>query len=146
MNLILKTMKYNVISKFKNNENIISKFKNTQGWSKDINFNIGVKQRCHLSPSLFGIYIEKLEDCLEEPGCVIPTLIFIFINLLLYPDDIVLMVRSPHDIGKQLRILKDFCSNMGMTVNILIRLRSRLLNPIRSLMIPLYMTTTTWRK
>jgi hypothetical protein len=27
------------------------------------------------------------------------------------------MVVIPHDLGKQLRILKDFCSNMGMTVN-----------------------------
>jgi hypothetical protein len=28
------------------------------------------------------------------------------------------MARSPHNLGKQLRILKDFCSNMGITVNI----------------------------
>ena len=27
------------------------------------------------------------------------------------------MVRSPRDLENQLRILKDFCSNMGMTVN-----------------------------
>jgi hypothetical protein len=36
---------------------------------------------------------------------------------LLYADDIVLMARSPHDLENQVRILKDFCSNMGMTVN-----------------------------
>jgi hypothetical protein len=28
------------------------------------------------------------------------------------------MERSPHDLENQLRILKDFCSNMGMTINI----------------------------
>jgi hypothetical protein len=28
------------------------------------------------------------------------------------------MARSPHDLENQLRILKDFYSNMGMTVNI----------------------------
>ena len=27
------------------------------------------------------------------------------------------MARSPSDLDKQLRTLKDFCSNMGMTVN-----------------------------
>ena len=27
------------------------------------------------------------------------------------------MENSPHDLENQLRILKDFCSNMGMTVN-----------------------------
>jgi hypothetical protein len=54
---------------------------------------------------------------LEKVGCVIPTLTGIFINLLLYADDIVLMSRSPHDLENQLRILKDFCSNMGIIVN-----------------------------
>jgi len=27
------------------------------------------------------------------------------------------MARSRHDLGEQLKILKDFCSNMGMTIN-----------------------------
>jgi hypothetical protein len=70
-----------------------------------------------LSPTLFGIYIDKLEECLEKVGCVGPTLNGIVINLIFYADDIVLMERSPHDLENQLRILKDFFSNMGMTVN-----------------------------
>ena len=41
----------------------------------------------------------------------------IVINLLLYVDDIVLLAMYPSDLDKQLRILKDFCSTMGMTVN-----------------------------
>jgi hypothetical protein len=99
-------------------ENVIAKFKSTEGWSKEINCNIGVKQGCPSSPTLFGIYIDKLEECLEKAGCVGPTLTGIVINLLLYVDDIVLMQKSPHDLENQLRILKDFCSNMGMIVNI----------------------------
>jgi hypothetical protein len=95
-------------------ENVIAEFKNTKGWSKEINCNIKVKQGCPLSPTLFGIYIDKLKDCLEEASCVIPTLTSIVINLLLYVDDIFLMARSPHDLENQLRILKDFCSNMGI--------------------------------
>jgi hypothetical protein len=70
-----------------------------------------------LSPTLFGIYIDKLEECLEKESCVVPTLTGIVINILLYADDIVLMERSPHDLENQLRILNEFCSNMGMTVN-----------------------------
>jgi hypothetical protein len=61
-------------------EKIIYKFKNTEGWSKEINYNISVKQGCPLSPTLFGIYIDKLEDCLEKAGCVSPTLTSIVIN------------------------------------------------------------------
>jgi hypothetical protein len=75
------------------------------------------KKGCPLSPTLFGIYIDKLEDCLEKTGCVSPTLIGIVINRLLYANDIILMARSPHDLENQLRILKDFFSNMGMTLN-----------------------------
>jgi hypothetical protein len=69
------------------------------------------------SPTLCGIYIHKLEECLEKEGCFSPTLTSIVINLLLYADDIVLMERSPHDLENQLTILKDFCSNMGMIFN-----------------------------
>jgi hypothetical protein len=104
-------------------ENVIAKFKNNEGWSKEINCNIRVKQGCPLSPTLFSIYIDKLEECLEKLGCVGPTLTGIVIDILIYADDIILMERIPRDLENQLRILKDFCSNMGMTVNIL-RLRS----------------------
>jgi hypothetical protein len=64
-----------------------------------------------------SIYIDKLKECLEKEGRVGPNFTGIFINLLHYADDIVLMERSPHDLENQLRILKDFFSNMGMTVN-----------------------------
>ena len=70
-----------------------------------------------MSPTLFGIYIDKLEECLEKAGRVGPTLTGIVINFFLYADDIILMAMSPRDLETQLRILKDFCSNMGMTVN-----------------------------
>jgi hypothetical protein len=98
-------------------EKVISKFRNTEGWSEEINCNIGVKQGCPLSPTLFNIYIDKLEDCLEDAGCVGPTLVSIVIILLLYANDIVLMEKIPYDLGKKLIILKDFFSSMGMTMN-----------------------------
>jgi len=126
-------------------ENIISKFKKTEGWSKEINYNIGVKKGCPLSPTLFGIYVDKLEYWLEEEGCVSPTLTGIVINNLLYADDIIFMTKSPHDIENQLRILKDFCSNMGMIVNtnktkVMIIKYNKITYDL-----PSYMTTTTWR-
>ena len=42
-------------------ENVIAKLKRNEEWSKDINCNIGVQKDCPLSPTLFGIYIDKLE-------------------------------------------------------------------------------------
>jgi hypothetical protein len=82
---------------------------------------------------------------LEKAGCANPTLIGIVINLLLYAYDIVLMAMIPHDLENQLRILKDFFSNMGMTVNT----DKTKFMIIKSNKIPYhtsYMTTTTWRK
>ena len=51
-------------------EKVIAKFKNNEGWKTTINGNIGVKQGFLLSPTLFGIYIDNLEGCLEEVGCM----------------------------------------------------------------------------
>jgi hypothetical protein len=45
-------------------ENIISNFRNAKGWLEEIICNIGVNQSFPLSPTLFGIYINKLENCL----------------------------------------------------------------------------------
>jgi hypothetical protein len=70
-----------------------------------------------MSPTLFNIYIDKLEGCLKEAGCVDPTLIGIVIILLLCIDDIVLMVRNPYDLYKQLKIFKDLCSSTCMNFN-----------------------------
>ena len=99
-------------------ENVIVKLKSNEGWLKDIKCNIRVKQGCPLSPTLFGIYIDKLEGYLEEARCDGMILAGIVVILLLYADDIVLLARCRSDLDKQLRLLKDFFSTMGMTVTL----------------------------
>jgi hypothetical protein len=69
-------------------ENAISKFRSIEGWLKEINYNIRVKKGCPLSPTPFGIYIDKLEYYLEVVGFVGPNIASIVIILLLYVDDI----------------------------------------------------------
>ena len=74
--------------------NVLAKLRNTKAWSEEIKCNIGVRQACPLSTTLFGIYIDKLEDCLEDEGCVYLTLDDTVIILILYIDDSVLMDMS----------------------------------------------------
>jgi hypothetical protein len=98
-------------------EKVISRFRNTEGWLEEINCNIGFKQGCPLSLTLFGIYIDKLKYFLEDVGCVDMTLMNIVIILPFYVYDIVLMEKIPYDLSRQLITLKDFYSSMVMTVN-----------------------------
>ena len=125
-------------------ENVIAKFISNEGWTKDIKCNIRVKQGFPLSPTLSGIYIDKLEGCLEEAGCAGTILAGIVIILLIYADDIVLLARCSSNLDKQLRLLQDFYSNMGMTVNtdktkvMIIKSKTRTLI--------LCMTIATWGK
>lgn len=88
-------------------ETVVSKLETNEGWSKDIKWNIRVKKGCPLSPTLFGIYIDKLEQCLEIVGCYGPKLAIIIITLILYVDDIILLIISHHDLDKQLKNLHD---------------------------------------
>jgi hypothetical protein len=112
---------------------------------KEINCKIGVKQGCPLSPTLFDIYIDNLEDCLEDAGYVGPTRATIIIILLLYVDDIVLMVKSPYDLGERLIILKDFFSSMDIIVNTN-KTKIMIIKSKRISYDTLYMATIVWKK
>lgn len=86
-------------------KNIIFKFRTTGGWSKEVNYNNKFKQGCPLSTTHFDIYINKLEECLENVGCVGPMLTSIVTTFLLYVENIVLFTRNHYNLVKKLRIL-----------------------------------------
>jgi hypothetical protein len=79
--------------------------------------DIGVKQGCPLSPTLFGLYIEKLEEWLnlqEGDGSLLGEFV---IRLLLYADDLILIAKSAPRVQEHLISLEHFCSIVGMQVN-----------------------------
>ena len=51
---------------------------------------------------------------MDVVGCDDPNLTNMVITLLLYANDIVLLTGSHDDLDKQLKILHDYCSKMGM--------------------------------
>jgi hypothetical protein len=56
--------------------------------------DIGVKQGCPLSPTLFGLYIDKLEEWLNSQGGDGIHLGKFVIRLLLYTNDLILIAKS----------------------------------------------------
>ncbi|KAL3693672.1 hypothetical protein R1sor_007323 [Riccia sorocarpa] len=83
-----------------------------------VSSTLGVIQGCPLSPTLFGLLIDKLYwqlgAELEEDGCFVLRTIQTFI----FADDVVLFTRSEDQLLKQLEALQHFCNLSGMKVNI----------------------------
>ena len=91
----------------------------TEGLTPSFTCSLGVKQGCPLSPTLFGLYVDKLESVLM---CNIhkthaPHLNGTRIPCLLYADDIVLLSRAPIGLQSSLDTLQTFCGSQGLTVN-----------------------------
>ena len=95
-------MRYVIIRLY---EKVIAKFKSNEGWSRDIKCNIRVKKGLPLSPTLFGIYIDKLEGCLEEAGCVgtflagiviilLPPFFYMLMILFFWQGDYLILIRN----------------------------------------------------
>ena len=75
-------------------EEVKIKIRTSVGISKRFRSDIGVKQGFPLSPTLFGLYIDKWEECLDLQGGDGVRLGEFVIKLLLYADDLVLISKS----------------------------------------------------
>ena len=104
---IFKSMYNSVKSRVKNNNNI----------SEAFSCNIGVRQGECLSPFLFAMYVNDLEQELETNGVNGIDLGMVKLMLLLYADDIVLFGKSPEELQKSLNILEEYCERWKLTVN-----------------------------
>ena len=72
------------------------KIRTSSGISESFRSGIGVKQGCPLSPTLFGLYIDKLEEWLNLQGGDGVWLGKFVIKLLLYGDDLLLISKLAH--------------------------------------------------
>ena len=85
---------------------------------KSFRSDIRVKQGCPLSPTHFGLYITKLEEWLNSQGSDGIHLGKFVIRLLLYTDDLILIVKTALGLQENLLSLEHFCRRVGMQVNI----------------------------
>jgi len=80
---------------------VIAKIRNNDCGSKEINCKIRVKQGFHRSPTIFSIYIDKIDEFLEDASCAGTKIVVLAITLL-YVVDIVLLARISFNLDKQL--------------------------------------------
>ena len=79
----------------------------------------GVKQGDPLSPLLFGIFIDRVEQWLSDRcGACGTALGNRMVRLLLYADDLVLLAETSHKLQQLLDALQSFCSEYDMQVNV----------------------------
>lgn len=99
-------------------EQVKEKFRTKEGMSKCFGSDIGIKQGCSFSSTLFGLYIDKLEEWLNKANGEGIQLAGYVIKLLLYADDLILIAKTAQGLRKHLKNLETFCLEVGMEVTI----------------------------
>jgi hypothetical protein len=99
-------------------EEVKVKIITSAGISESFRSDIGFKQGCPLSPTLFGLYIDKVEEWINSQGGDGIHLGKFVIRLLLYADDLILIAKSTLGLQEHLCSLEHFCRKVGMQVNI----------------------------
>lgn len=62
---IPKDMRWGIAALY---EKVMGKVRAPGGWSTKVHNTIGVKQGCPLSPTLFGLYIDEVEEFIDRRG------------------------------------------------------------------------------
>ena len=78
---------------------------------------LGVRQGECLSPFLFALYINDIEQCLESPTSGI-TLAHMRFLLLLYADDVVIFADSETELQSAINRLHAYCSRWKLQINL----------------------------
>ena len=93
--------------------------RNQEGISDIFHCLMGVKQGCPLSATLFGLFVDGLEQHLMDTlGHDAPSLSGVVIPLLLYADDFTIMSTTPAGLQRRLNALQFFCEQWQLSVNL----------------------------
>ena len=94
-----------------------SQVKHNNTLSDSFTCNIGVRQGDCLSPFLFAMYLNDLEEELHINGVEGINIGLKKLHLLLYADEIVIFGKTPEELQKSLKILEEYCKRWKLTVN-----------------------------
>ena len=83
---------------------------------KPIRSNLGLKQGCPLSPILFNLYIDDVEDIFDST-CEPVTLSETKINHFLYADDLIIVSLTQIGLQRSLDKLTEYAIDKDLTIN-----------------------------
>ena len=121
--LLYKLEKQELSSKFINlvesmYSKITSRVKSTNGLTCEFPIEIGTRQGCNLSPTLFNLYINDLSkefDGNETDNILIDNKV---INCLMYADDLVLLSKTESFMKTSLQKLEKFCNKWRLNISV----------------------------
>ena len=94
-----------------------SKVRTNAGCSDNFNLTTGLMQGESLSPSLFSIFINDLDEAMDEVNSMGVTIHGTRITVLKYADDIVLLADNEEGLQDGLQALHAYCVKNRLTVN-----------------------------
>ena len=85
----------------------------SRGLTNSFKSNVGVRQGCNLSPVLFNIFINGIIELFSpsDHSCLPVKLKSVYLNCLLYADELILMSETETGIQNCLNKLHVYCKN-----------------------------------
>ena len=99
-------------------ENINSRVKSNNELSDEFTCCLGVRQCERLSPFLFAMHVNDIEEFFYIKGAEGVDITMFKLFLLLYADDITIFAEIRQGLQKDLDILKEYCTKWKLTVSI----------------------------
>ena len=97
--------------------NVSARIKTSQGMTDCFPVEVGTKQGCNLSPTLFNLYLNDLPQIFNDPKCKTATINKENIPCLMYADDLVLMSFTETGMEQCLANLETYCNNWQLNIN-----------------------------
>jgi exonuclease III len=85
--------------------------------SKNFECNIGTRQGCNLSSTLFNMYVDDLSKMFNDTRCDPVNFEGTKLGCLLYADDVLILSSSAKGLQSSLNKLNNYCKKWRLTVN-----------------------------